>query len=73
MGLAFVIGYASYKRKWKWAGEVDDVVAGFEERLAEKDELIAKIERERDEWKNMAYQATGFSEKMVDIAKRKAP
>lgn len=70
-GLAFFIGYASYKRKWKWTTECDDMIAAYEERLAEKDVLIAKAEKDRDEWKAMTFKVAGLVEDGVVIAKKK--
>lgn len=73
IGLAFFIGYASYRRKWKWASEVDDLKEVYEERLAEKDALILKAERDRDEWKQMTFRLAGITEGQQAVIARKVP
>lgn len=63
--LLFLIGAASYYKKWYWGWQYDAMITDYEKRLA-------KAETDSSNWQNMALSAAGLAETSVNIAKRSA-
>lgn len=62
--LMVVILIGSYWETWVWGRQMREVKANAAAELA-------KVERDRDEWKAMALSAAGIAETSVAIAKRR--
>lgn len=60
LGFVFFAGWASYKRKWMWTSEHEAWKANAELRLKERDDLIAKVEKDRDFYKEGFLQSLGM-------------
>ncbi len=75
ISLLLLIFYGGYKGFWEWGRTHREQIADLHRQLVEQrtqaEALVLKAEKDRDEWKTMAINATDIGKRVTAVAEKR--